>query len=204
MILVVYPTTETMARMNRRSGLYGVPTLSSNYRTFFHGQNSEKYGGKNKMCDESDCHILTQNNTRRHLLYADPRISTNTSSSNMTKQNELKGILKKDQVKYLRPSPSDVVFTSLDERDMRLIVQTYIKAIFSDKYQETETRTKESLIVYTILTSIKEKGGKCLRQCSSDQGTYYEVDDEYSMARIKKVLDQLKNKNSYNIKVHEV
>ena len=105
----------------------------------------------------------------------------------------LQDVLDKKKEKYVIPSPSDVVFSALDEQTMHFVVETYKRAIFSDEYKKADARFRESLVVHTIIESIKARGGKCLKACPWKQGIYYEVNDCYSIAKIKKALDQSKN-----------
>jgi len=94
---------------------------------------------------------------------------------------------------YLIPSSSDIVEVCSSKEHGGIGIEEYAKVMFSDQYREANSITEQLLIVHTFLHSIKERGGKFLKESSKKQGMYFEVDENYSIKHIRKTLNKLKN-----------
>jgi len=156
--------------------------------------------GETHACDESNDCTSTQYRSRQ-FISSEPklrsaRISTHknfgmVNSAEMIEadKNERLESVFGGKILYLRPSTSDTIERRARKRQEREIrIETYIRARFAYQCREAETRLEKSLIICTIYDSIKEKGGKFLKESSCNEGAYYEVDDWCLIKTIEEVL----------------
>eukprot|EP00555_Chaetoceros_dichaeta_P015155 CAMPEP_0198263622 /NCGR_PEP_ID=MMETSP1447-20131203/12865_1 /TAXON_ID=420782 /ORGANISM="Chaetoceros dichaeta, Strain CCMP1751" /LENGTH=217 /DNA_ID=CAMNT_0043952303 /DNA_START=78 /DNA_END=734 /DNA_ORIENTATION=+ len=108
----------------------------------------------------------------------------------------------KQKIVYLESSPTDVIFNSSKKLgEGQISIETYARASFSRRYSEAETPLEKSLVRHTILESIKERGGKLLRESSSEskEGMYYEINDWNAMRKIEDVCAQMYDPSRHSI-----
>merc|ERR1712008_235357 len=108
----------------------------------------------------------------------------------------------KQKIVYLESSPTDVIFNSSKKLgEGQISIETYARASFSRRYSEAETPLEKSLVRHTILESIKERGGKLLRESSSEskEGMYYEINDWNAMRKIEDVCARMYDPSRHSI-----
>jgi len=201
--------------MKRRLGVYSteVPSLTHNHddinatkkrlprRRAFLATDIGIQNGEAYECDESSSCQTNRTHVRRRssLGCVEPKIGKimlrrSSSENNMIEVAEnkhSKSAVKQKRV-YIKSSPTDVIFGSSRKRhEGPVSIETYIRASWSSRYCEAETESEKSLIKCVALESIKERGGKLLKESSSKQGLYYEKNDLYAMWEIEKIFAQL-------------
>jgi len=112
--------------------------------------------------------------------------STIESDKNQLPRNGMK-----EKRQYVTPSPSDVIMgLSADDYGNRIGFKAYVKALCAAQYEEPETTFERSLIAWTILDSVKQIGGRILKESTRRKGMYYEKDDHYAIKKIEELLNQ--------------
>jgi len=97
----------------------------------------------------------------------------------------------REEIAYLEPSTTDIIVSSPGNLQGEGIgIKKYVETMYSDTYRKAENETERSLIVYTILNNIKDRGSKFLEESLSCPGAYFEVDDWYSLRKIEEVFQE--------------
>jgi len=185
-----------MTIMKRRLGVYSsdVPPIIHNHDDLIA---TERRLPRRKALLPTDHNSRSPARRRNSGVYDEPTIGKNglrriSSESIMIEgfENKESKSTVKQKVVYLNSSPSDVIFGSTKKLGKgQTSIEIYTQASFSRRYSEAETQFEKSLIMCSILESIKDRGGKLLRESTSEskQGMYYEINDWSAMRKIKDV-----------------
>lgn len=112
--------------------------------------------------------------------------SSETIQSNESEQSKT-NFVKKNV--YLKPLATDIIVSCSKMLQADCMgVTNYVKTMYSDVYRKAGSELERSLILYNILNSVKERGGKFLRETFCKPGMYFEVDDWYALQRIKEAF----------------
>ena len=151
-----------------------------------------RLGRSEIISSDLEMHTISQENIQ--LAIRPPLHDESTTTRTASFENdENKSSRNTDKLKkeYVTPSPPDIIMDCLGRRHGGNIgIKGYVEALYADRYEEAGTRLERALIVCTVLDSIKIRGGKFLKESTSKQGLYYEVDEWYSMKKIEEALNQ--------------
>jgi len=118
-------------------------------------------------------------------------ISTDTVSTK-SGVNQAHRKKRKGKRAYVTPSTCDIIIGSVNRHGCNIEFKAYVKTLYAEQYYYAETSFEKSLIVCSILDSVKRRGGRLLKESFTKQGMYYEMDDFYSIKKIEEALNQTK------------
>jgi len=188
--------------VRRRLGIYSQTTF-----TKAHSESNEQSIPPNKRHLPRRCGIVRKHDSDQYSdeskAIFDPTddksyFFSKESDSNFTTvgtatiesgKNERFHVTEKIRRQYVNPSSLDVIIKGR-LRDGNIGVTGYVEALYADQYKEAVKRSERIIIACAVLGSIEGRGGRCLKESTSKEGMYYEVDELYTMKKIKEALEK--------------
>jgi len=177
--------------VRRRLGIYSANTFTHEY-----SESNEQNSPVNKRYLQRRCGMVSKHNSDQYSdelddqrmdvvdQIDDRRYGTSTIENGGNKQSRLKEKIRRQ---YVIPSPIDVI---IEGRvcDGNIGIKRYVLALYIDHYRGAVSRSERTIIACAVLGSIEARGGRCLKESRSKEGMYYEVDELYTMKKVKAVF----------------